>query len=94
MVHCIGTCICVLLSLFVLQLTAHGDKVNVHLIPHTHDDVGWLKTVDEYFYGGKFIVYLVTTGFTNLMRAYLLPTYIYIYNIISIVLLYSLFELD
>ena len=29
------------------------DKLQVHLVPHTHDDVGWLKTVDEYFYGSN-----------------------------------------
>ncbi|XP_062965767.1 lysosomal alpha-mannosidase isoform X2 [Cynocephalus volans] len=27
--------------------------LNVHLVAHTHDDVGWLKTVDQYFYGIK-----------------------------------------
>ena len=29
------------------------EKLQVHLVPHTHDDVGWLKTVDEYFYGAN-----------------------------------------
>ena len=27
--------------------------LNVHFIPHSHDDVGYRKTVDEYFYGSK-----------------------------------------
>jgi alpha-mannosidase len=25
----------------------------VHVAPHSHDDVGWLKTVDEYFDGSR-----------------------------------------
>ncbi|CDY18591.1 BnaA09g08040D [Brassica napus] len=29
------------------------DKLNVHLVPHSHDDVGWLKTVDQYFIGSN-----------------------------------------
>jgi hypothetical protein len=31
--------------------TNNAKVLNVHVVPHTHDDTGWLKTVDEYFYG-------------------------------------------
>lgn len=29
----------------------------VHIIPHSHTDVGWLGTIDEYFYGYNLDLY-------------------------------------
>ena len=32
-------------------MAADAAEYTVHLIPHSHDDVGWRKTADQYFYG-------------------------------------------
>ena len=31
----------------------HGEKITVHLVSHSHMDVGWLKTVDQCYFGAN-----------------------------------------
>ena len=42
----------IILFLICLSIspTIQSEKLRIHVIPHSHDDVGWLKTMDEYYY--------------------------------------------
>lgn len=48
--------------------------INIHMVPHSHDDVGWLKTVDQYFYGHKSniqhagVQYIIDTVIAELIK--------------------------
>ncbi|KDO19426.1 hypothetical protein SPRG_15416 [Saprolegnia parasitica CBS 223.65] len=43
-----------------------GAKLNVHLVPHTHDDPGWLRTVDEYY--TEEVDYILESVITELLK--------------------------
>ena len=49
---------------FLLLPAAHS--LTVHLVPHTHDDVGWLQTVDQYY--TRSVQYILGTVIPELAR--------------------------
>ena len=34
-------------------LIGPNNKIRVHMVCHSHEDTGWLKTVDECYYGAN-----------------------------------------
>jgi hypothetical protein len=38
------------------------EPLTIHVVPHTHDDVGWAKTYEEYFTGANGGVHVDGTG--------------------------------
>ena len=45
------TSIILFLSFIFYQHFKCSDLITVHIVPHTHDDAGWLNTYQEYFDG-------------------------------------------
>lgn len=63
----VGLLLLTALSVIGLAVSAavknSDDKLQVHLIMHSHDDPGWLKTVDQYYTGANSSVYLASVQY-------------------------------
>ncbi len=55
------------------QLTNYDRPKYIHLFPHSHTDVGWLGTIDQYFngldfYGGSSVNLILSTVVQELQK--------------------------
>ena len=59
-----------LVSFFYLLLFVYcSQPLTVHIIPHTHDDVGWLFTMEDYYYGTNGSSRSVRTILNNMVNS-------------------------
>jgi len=47
----LSTKVMIALGLISMVLATNTKPVTIHIVPHSHDDVGWRITVDQYFDG-------------------------------------------
>jgi lysosomal alpha-mannosidase len=58
---------------FILPLAVESETVTVHLVPHSHDDLGWLFSEDSYYYGcNGYRAHGVDTIISNIVSSLLL----------------------
>ncbi|RWR73136.1 alpha-mannosidase-like protein isoform X1 [Cinnamomum micranthum f. kanehirae] len=56
LLYCVAALLARADAAYMAYNTTHGivpGKINVHLVAHSHDDVGWLKTIDQYYVGAN-----------------------------------------